>query len=642
MFRNLRIAARMALLIIAGAGVILGAIIGYSYITARRLLEEELQDKACFLAAATAGRIEPIQRAVEKVVEGLATQLERSPASTEEMYELIETAVARNKEVYGSAIALRLDEDGRRPPAPYVCRSREPGGGPLRMDLAEGGYAYEVWDWFTMPRDMARPVWTEPYFDEGAGNILMVTYSVPFRAPGGANAFLGVVTGDVSLEWLTDLLAALPLGQSGYAFLISGNGTYISHPMREMIMNETLFSAAQRVNQPAMREVGRRMVRGETGFTHCVGLLTHKDAWLAYAPVPAAGWSIGLMFPKEELLAKVLSLSHVLTAVGLAGFAMLLAVALVIARSITAPLRQLEAATRTLSTGNLDAILPVIPGDDEVAHLSASFDTMRADLKHHIEELQRTTAAKERIESEIHIARTIQMSLIPRSFPPFPQRHDLDLYAMLEPAREVGGDFYDFFMNEENRLCLVIGDVSGKGIPAALYMAVARTFIRWIWREEPDPAAMLTRLNAELARENEENMFVTLFCARVNLSTGECDYANGGHNPPFILHADGRVELVRKVKGAVVGGIEEMTFEEGRLALAPGDTLFMYTDGVTEAMDPAGKLSGEEWAIRRLEAASRETCKSVLSDMLAAVRAYAADAEQADDITMMAFRYLRS
>jgi sigma-B regulation protein RsbU (phosphoserine phosphatase) len=630
----------MALLIIVGAGVILGTIIGYSYVTARRLLEEELLEKASHLAHATAGRINPLQSAVEKIAEGLGTQLEKSLGSTDDMYELLETAVARNDEIFGAAIALRYDGEGDRPSSPYVCRSREPGGELLRMDLVEQGYSYEVWEWYALPREMGRPVWTEPYFDEGGGNILMVTYSVPFYADGDTNAFLGVVTSDVDLEWLTDMIAGLPMGRAGYAFLVSGNGTMICHPNTELIMNETIFSLADAVHDPGMRAAGRRMIRGETGVTPYVSFIGRKKSWLAYAPVPAAGWSIGLIFPKDEFRAKLLSLSRAETTVGLLGFAMLLALSLVIAHSITAPLRKLEAATRTLATGDLDAALPVIPGEDEVAHLSASFDKMRGDLKRHIEELKETTAAKERIESEIHIARTIQMSLVPRSFPPFPQRHDLDLYAILEPAREVGGDFYDFFMCGENDLCLVIGDVAGKGIPAALYMAVTRTFLRWIWREEPDPAPMLTRLNAELARENEENMFVTLFCARVELTTGRCDYANGGHNPPFILHKDGRVDLVPKVKGAVVGGVEDMKYEEGHLTLGPGDTLFMYTDGVTEAMDPAGNLSGEAWAVEKLEAASRDTCEAIIKSMRSAVGDYAAGTEQSDDITMMAFRHM--
>jgi sigma-B regulation protein RsbU (phosphoserine phosphatase) len=508
------------------------------------------------------------------------------------------------------------------------------------MDLAaDGNYRYDVQDWYTLPRDLGHSIWTEPYFDEGAGNILMVTYAVPIRPAGRTNGFLGVATCDVSLEWLTKLLGSLRVGQNGYAFLISGSGKYIAHPRSDFIMNETVFSVAEASTNAALRQIARNMIQGVTGFGELVSFVTKSPSWFAYAPVPTTRWSVGLVFPKDELLAKVITLSRNLTGLGLTGFALLLIVALAIARSISRPLRQLQSATKTLSTGNLDAPLPMISGGDEVAQLASAFEVMRNDLKAYIERLRSTTAAKERIESEIHIARSIQMSLVPRTFPPFPERRDLDMFAILDPARDIGGDFYDFFLDGDNVLCVMVGDVSGKGVPAALFMAVTRTFLRMFWRDERSPAKTLTRLNDELARDNEPSMFVTMFLARIDLSTGNCQYANGGHNPPFIIRSGSPVECVKPVQGTVVGAIEGMVFEEGSVKFLPGDTMLLYTDGVTEAMNPAYELAGDDWTIRQIEALRDTSCEKIIHGIREELRKYAAGAEQSDDITMVAFRY---
>lgn len=635
MFRNVSIAVRMTVLILAGAGCILGALIGYSYVSARRLLEEELREKAQYLADATACRIEVVERAVEKVVQSGAFMLEDREWDLEERYRILTGVVERNPEIFGAAIA-----PSPHGPAPYVCRAPDRSGEVVRRDLSAEEYNYEIWDWFTLPRDLGRAVWTEPYFDEGGGDVLMVTYSVPLRRPGYPGEFAGVLTSDVALEWLREMIASLTVGEAGYAFLISANGTFVSHPVAEMIMSETVFSAAEDREYPLLREIGRSMMRGETGFVPFNSLANGKESWLAYAPVRSTGWSVGLVFPREEILAVVLRLSREVFGLGAIGFALLLGVALGIARSITRPLRELEAATRTLSKGQLDVPLPAIQGDDEVAHLATSFDTMRRDLKRYVEDLRSTTAAKERIESEVHIAHSIQMSLVPRTFPPFPERHDVEIFAILEPAREIGGDFYDFFLDDD-WLYMVAGDVSGKGIPAALFMAVTRTFLRSIWHELKEPGPTLVRLNNELARDNDSSMFVTLFCARVHLPTGRCDYANGGHNPPYRLRPGGEVEEVPRVKGAVVGGLEDLRFEEGSLTFEPGEVLYLYTDGVTEAMDPEDRLSGDTWLKTQLGGLDRQAdCTKIVREMRERLRVFTRGAEQSDDITMLAFRYL--
>lgn len=630
----MKVAPRMALMIIIGTGFVLGLAGGYNYFSARQLLEEELSLKARYLAQATALRIEVDGRAVEKIVQLLEVMLEEQERDIEEEYLLLERVLAASPEIYGTAIAPYPIG-----PAPYVCRAEPPDQGFERYDLHQDNYKYEVWDWFTLPHDLNRAIWTEPYFDEGAGRVLMVTRAAPLHNPNAPDEFAGVVTGDVSLEKLRKMFSKLEVGRSGYAFLISSTGRFISHPVQDFVMNETIFSQAEERGSESLRRLGQRMIRGEKGFDHYVSLATGKESWLAFAPVSSSGWSIGLVFPKEELLDVVFALTRESVLLGLVGFVMLFAVAMAIARSITRPLRLLGKAVGVLSTGDLDARLPVIKGKDEVAGLASAVEAMRGDLKRHIADLKTTTAAKERIESEINIAHEIQMSLVPHTFPPFPERTDMEVYAVLEPARQIGGDFYDFFMLNKDELCLVIGDVSGKGIPAALFMAVTRTLLRSIWQDEQSPAAALSRMNNELAQDNDSCMFVTVFCARINLATGSFTYASGGHNPPFLLRKGQGAEFIPNVTGMVVGSIPDVPFDEGRLNLSPGDAVFLYTDGLTEAMNEQGELSGDDWALGEVDKFSAQSCAEMVKGMRTAIENHTRGAEQSDDITMVSFRY---
>jgi sigma-B regulation protein RsbU (phosphoserine phosphatase) len=264
---------------------------------------------------------------------------------------------------------------------------------------------------------------------------------------------------------------------------------------------------------------------------------------------------------------------------------------------------------------------------------------MRQDLRHHIEELKQTTAIKERIESEIQIARSIQMSLVPKTFPPFPDRDEISLFAILEPAREIGGDLYDFYMADENHICMVVGDVTGKGVPAALFMAVTRTFLKSIWREEIDPALTLQRLNNSLAEDNDTDMFVTLFCGVLDLRTGKYRYARGGHNPPLWIQKDKPIARVPWINGVLVGVIPESTFEEAEITLKPGDRVFMFTDGVTEANNPAHDEYGEERLLETLEKCREQSNNEMIAAVRDSIRTFAEGTEQSDDITMLCFEF---
>ncbi|MEI6450774.1 MAG: SpoIIE family protein phosphatase [Actinomycetes bacterium] len=652
MLRSLPIAWRITVLVLLGASLVLGGVSAYSYWAARDFLEQQKRAEIRATAQATANRIETVGRSVEKIVQGLAFSVDDTEPGRRRARLLLRHTVAGNEELFGSAIGFEPTVYGRL--APYVYQpssiyvspeeqGARPSGKLVETDLGRGGRAYEVGDWFQLPVQMRRAVWTEPYYDAGGGSIVMATYAVPVHLRKDPVPVSAVVTGDVSLYWLTRLLEGLDLGNTGYAFLISQTGTFIAHPDPGFIMNESVFSVAEARDDQHLRAIGRGMIAGESGYVAFNGVMSlapDERSWLAYRPVPSTGWSLGIVFPDSEISADVVALSRIQWVIALLGITALLVVALLIARSITRPLRVLDAATQALAQGALDAPLPQARGRDEIAHLTASFGRMRDDLRQYIEELRATTAARERIESELRIAASIQMSLVPRTFPPYPRRHDMELNALLQPAREVGGDFYDFFLLDDDHLCLAIADVSGKGVPAALLMAVTRSFLRSFAREGDSPVQVLGWLNDELAADNEECMFVTMFLAVVDLRSGAVRYASAGHNRPFVSGGAGGVSQVPHVKGMALGARSGVVFEQGELTLAPGDVLYLYTDGVSEAMNARDEVYGEERLGEDLARLCAGSCDDILQALIVVLGEHTAGVEQWDDITMVAFRYL--
>jgi sigma-B regulation protein RsbU (phosphoserine phosphatase) len=261
------------------------------------------------------------------------------------------------------------------------------------------------------------------------------------------------------------------------------------------------------------------------------------------------------------------------------------------------------------------------------------------ELQESFDNLRRTTTAKERMESELNIGRDIQMSMLPLKFPPFPHRNEFTVFATLEPAREVGGDFYDFFLIDEDRFCFCVGDVSGKGVPAALFMAVTKTLIKSRATNDFSPASILTHVNDEISENNDSAMFVTLWLGILDVTTGELSYCNAGHNPPYLRRASGEVVRLAIRHGPVVGAVDGLVYGEDAESLQSGDFLFVYTDGVTEAMDPAGALYEEDRLVRVLEARAYGSVEELVAASTEDVWKFQAEAEQADDVTVLAVQF---
>jgi sigma-B regulation protein RsbU (phosphoserine phosphatase) len=632
------LAFKLAVFILTSATAIFTAAFVYYYLSSKDMLLKGVRENARNLIRGSVARLSIHLAGVEQIPRYMGEALGQETPPQAILERRLRDFLLASPDVYGAAAAYapRAFSPDLTAFAPYYCRKDG------RIQRVSLGYEerYEIENWFLVPREMARPVWSEPYFDESGGDIVMATYSVPFyRTEGSRRTFLGVVTADVSLDWLQRQVGKIAMYHSGYAFLLSQNGVFVSHPDNRLIMRESVFSLAEAAGSAELRRIGQAMIHGEEGFARLPDFILGKPAWLAYAPMPSTGWSMGVIVPENELFADLDRLGREVAILGAGGCLLLILVIAGIAASITRPLSRLAVTAAEIAKGNLDTPVPTSGSADEVGMLSRSFEGMRLALKDYIANLTATTKAKERLESELKIARNIQMSFLPKRFPPFPDITAFELHADLTPAWEVGGDLYDFFLVGENKLLFLVGDVSGKGVPAALFMAVTKTLIKGIAEQESDPAEILTKVNRELCVDNESMLFVTLFLAILDFATGEMIFTNAGHNPPARIAPDGAVSWLALPRGVFLGIMEDAVYKTANVVLAPGEKLVAFTDGVTEAMNVAKELYGTNRLLQALTAASGLAPEAVDAAVMASVRTFAGEADQADDITVLTMLY---
>ena len=309
-------------------------------------------------------------------------------------------------------------------------------------------------------------------------------------------------------------------------------------------------------------------------------------------------------------------------------------------KKASTPLIKLAESAQEIATGRFDTQLPTIKSKDEIRLLRDSFDHMQTSLARYVEELKVTTAQNASIESELGVARNIQMSMLPFTWPPFPDRDDLDIFGSVAPARAVGGDLFDFRIRDE-KLYFCIGDVSGKGIPAALVMTVISSMFRTLSASEDSPLRIMTAINSSASARNENMMFVTLFVGALDLSTGVLQYTNAGHNAPFVI-TGGQARMMSVDANIPVGVLEDWSYTLQETTLSPGEILFLYTDGLTEATRSDGELFGEERVLEELSSHGEDiSTERVVADMTAAVNRFIGQAEQSDDLTMLVLKMQR-
>lgn len=516
-----------------------------------------------------------------------------------------------------------------------------------------GGETHDYFnsEWYSAVSESGKSHWTDPYFDDAGGKMPLFTYSMPVRDEKGR--VVAVLGADVSLQWLKSMLREIDDKNNSYqyrdslftgpdtiySFIIGHDGTYIIHPDEKRIINESFPVNASETSEELDDQVAREMLEGKSGSA--VLDIDGVNSSLFYAPLKDIGWSMAIAVPQHTFYHR----ANLVGGVILILMALGLLVAFMICRSaikrITRPLTRFAASAREVAIGNFDAPLPAIATQDEIGLLRDSFEGMQHSLSQYVEDLKRSTASQAAMDSELKIASAIQRSMLPKEYPAFPNRDDIDVYGQLLPAKAVGGDLYDYFLRDD-KLFFCIGDVSGKGVPASLVMAVTRFLFRNIVLHTERPDTIVGAINDALVENNEANMFVTLFVGVLDLATGQMQYCNAGHISPILIGAG--IGTLPCDTNIPVGLQALWPFTMQEVDIKQQTTIFLYTDGLSEAEDAQQRQFGTQRMLQvmRTQLESRHHNPQALIDsMIDTVRAFAGGDEQSDDLTMLAVQYAR-
>lgn len=511
--------------------------------------------------------------------------------------------------------------------------------------------------WYINAVESKGTMWTD-VFEDSYGRGLAVTCSHPVYDPlGNLKAVLAI---GCQLSEISSVITDVSVGETGRAVVVDnyGNiimGLTIAETESGIVYENSNFYNS---NDPVLINAADEMTAGESGIV--LANYDNKDVFIAYAPMESIPWSVVTFMDISEVLEpvylvtqqanelarsaeaeaeKIASSTLVAMFAGMAASAVAaLLVGLFYSNRIALPIRSLEQGVREISKGRLDYTLDIKTGD-EIENLAAAFNIMTTDLKKHITDLTTVTAEKEKYGAELNVATQIQSSMLPNEFPAFPDLKQFDIYATMLPAKEVGGDFYDFFLVDDSHLGLVMADVSGKGVPAALFMVIAKTLIQNYAQKGESPADVMMHTNNQLCQNNDANMFVTVWFAILNIETGELNYSNAGHNPPLLRHNNGEFEYLVSEPDFVLAGMEDMDYEEYSLTLQKGDILYLYTDGVTEATNSNDELYSDERLLEKINSINTHSLKTLLENIKSDIDLFVGEAPQFDDITMLALRF---
>ena len=619
--------------ILAATMPIYSAALYMSYQATAERLENDAERDADQLAAQLAAGMDAVIRPIEGGIRTVASQLEEIDPPKEQYPARIRGILSAWPDVYGSTIAVDVARENAatvQPFAPYLFRRA---GDIAYSDLATASYAYRELPWYRSAADSQRPVWSLPYFDAGGGEAWMVTYSVPFfrRHADNRRLLAGVVTADLDLEWVRKAAATVQLASAGMGWLISPPAahTFVT-PIGATVQRIETFDPSLDAN--SIRDIGEQMLADRETFRLLPASVSPQPAYLAARTLQTLDWRVMLIIPQSELLAEARTLLRRQLWLGAAGLVLLIAAISLVAAAIVRPVHALAVAVSTAGEDRLGFSLPDVPRRDEVGVLTAALRRMRDSLREHVELRAASLAEQARLDRDLQIAASIQQSMLPKSGScAIPA--GVRVAAALLPARQVGGDLYDYFAVDDRTLLFAIADVSDKGIPAALFMARLAGLLRVLATSGKSPDRILHEINAHLVADNDACMFVTIGCGLLDVGNGHVRYASAGHELPFLRMAEGSVQPLVVENGPALGIDASAEYTVAESVIAPGDTLLLFTDGVTEAALPDESQFGSD----RLAALLGEPQEGSPDELVRrVVDTIAAEARATDDLTVLA------
>lgn len=637
------ISRRLSLPIVSLVGVLFIIAFGIFYSFTREEVTDAAINKSNIELQTMISEVDSKLLIIEQSMKDVIFVVENSLDSKENLELILRKTLENNPIIMGGSLAFEPYYFGEDELfyMPYYSRD----GDYIKGDyFGSIDYDYHIMNWYVIPKLLEKPYWSEPYYDRGGAELLMTTYSHPIKDKSGK--VVGIMTADLSLDWLNQLVTNMKPYANSYAILLSRNGYYLAHNDNSLVMNHTFYTHlvdldSARCSIEDIRELGDRMLAQEKGIVTIT--INDEEHYVFFHPITRNGWSVATASRHDDVLEGLHNTTLIIWIVLIVSLIFIFTTIWFVVKRITNPLKEFSASAAIIAKGEFNAPLPKVSSSDEVGELQKAFSNMQLSLSKYIEELKISTASKQRIESELAIAQQIQMGMVPKIFPPFPESSELDIYATITPAKEVGGDLYDFFVRD-GKLFFTIGDVSGKGIPASLLMAVCCSLFRSIASIEDNPKIIVQRINEAICANNDANMFITLFVAVLDLDTGIMEYCNAGHNPPYIISCDDKsVKPLEVIPNIPVGIFDIFKFKGESRKLERGEIIFLYTDGLTEAENNEQELYGDDRLYEYLKEIAGENSITKISDELHnSLSNFTAGNEQSDDITMLLISYLNN
>ena len=558
---------------------------------------------------------------IEVAVANNKAVVEENIGDGAKLYDAQKHLLSLNPNILGAAVAYNPDSKrmrGRKSAA-FAYRDGRDSASISTKQLNNKKYNYLNKEWFIKAREEGEGSWSEPYLD-------------------------AIMTADVGMGWINDLALKtddtlwdiIEDGTQVTSFMATAQGTIIAHSDSTMVLSN-LEDYLKKLTKPGDSDLYGRIQQKNSSIKMFFDKQDRMQIIL-FKHMKSTGWMMGLIVPAADIIEPANYFIITFGVIMLIGIIIVGLVCSMTIRRVTKPLRQFADSADEISKGNFAAELPKIKTKDEMFRLRNSFETMQLSLVRQIEETRAVNAEKGRMEGELQTARSIQMSMLPKTFPPYPDRDDIDIFGQLTPAKEVGGDLFDFYIRDE-KLFFCIGDVSGKGVPASLVMAVTRSLFRTVSARESQPARIMTTINESIAEDNDSDMFITLFIGALDLPTGRLRYCNAGHNAPLLIGTMNTGTLPCDPNVPV--GIEpKWRFSAQESVIDPQTVIFLYTDGLTEAENIFYDQFQEERIIETIRLSEHKP-QQLIQSMTEAVHQFTDQAEQNDDQTMLAIQYTK-
>ena len=628
-----KLSVRVSLWVVLFAALIFLTALGFMFVQSREAVRQEAISRATQILDKTSLRVTGILNRVEVATNMTKWLVMRHPEVADSMFVYSQGMLKCNPDFYNCSIAFEpyyFKEYGRY----FSAYTRQSGDSILTTQGGSDAYQYFFMDWYLMPSLLNRPCWTEPYMDMDMltkKKEMVTSYCEAIKDHRGN--MIGVINTGLSLNWLSQTISAVKPYPNSYSIMIGNGGTFFVHPDTTKLICQTIYTSTLEHEDTAMTALGHAMQNGEEGMRQLS--IDSQDCYVFYKPLGATGWSMAIVCPESDIFGGFDRLRRTVMTIVCVGLLLMLFFFIRIITRELKPLRRLAKEAETIASGQFNTRLPDFNRNDEIGQLSHSFGNMQQSLVNYIEELKTTTAQKASIESELNVASSIQMSMLPNVFPTC---EGLDMHASMKPAKEVGGDLYGYVLNDSG-LYFAVGDVSGKGVPASLFMAQATRLFRTLAAQQMSPAEICTRMNDALSGdENPTTMFVTMFVGLVDLQTGHLSFCNAGHNPPVLGGGENHGDYLQIQPNVPIGICPDLKYQGEEISTIKGRAIFIYTDGLNEAENPQQEQFGDDRILDILRNTHFDTAQQVIETLASEVEHFRNGAEPNDDLTMMCLR----